>query len=163
MPVMRALARDADPEVQIAALALLSTVDPGTSEAAELYRDHVRSGKDLDLRDQWLTWVIKPAMIPALIKGLEDRDIPVRLATVNALSNLAEEFSRDEQAEAGDGRPDAAKRKPARTAGDSRARLPGPSSPRSRIPTAASAGSRPRPWACSTPRRRWSSRRSPAW
>ena len=90
MPVMRALVRDADPEVQIAALALLSAVDPGTAEAAELYRDTIRLGKAPDLRGYWLTRVIKWAMVPALIKGLDDRDTPVRLGTVNALSSLAE-------------------------------------------------------------------------
>ena len=109
MPAMRALARDADPEVQVAALALLSVIEPSTIEAAELYLECVRSGRDPDLRDQWVAWVIKPAMIPALIKGLADREIRVRIATVNALSRLAERLSADEEAAAFHGASVAAK------------------------------------------------------
>ena len=53
-PVLRSLSRDADPEVRLAAVALLAAIDPGDAEAAELYLDYLRSGKDPDLNDQWL-------------------------------------------------------------------------------------------------------------
>ncbi len=45
---------------------------------------------DPDLNDQWLGQVIKPAMIPTLIKGLKDPDHRVRFATASVLANLAE-------------------------------------------------------------------------
>jgi HEAT repeat protein len=101
-PVMRSLARDADPEVQIAALAVLAAIEPEATEAADAYLDHVRSGANPDLDSLWLAQVVQPAMIPTLIKGLKDQDAKVRLATANTLSTLAERLSGRDQADQAD-------------------------------------------------------------
>ena len=94
-PVLRLLSRDADAEVQLAAAALLAAIDPGDVEAAELYLDYLRSGKNPDLADQWLGYVVGPAMIPTLVKGLRDPDSSVRFATASVLSALAARLSDD--------------------------------------------------------------------
>ncbi len=95
-PVLRSLSRDAEPEVQLAAVALLAAINPGDVEVAELYLDYLRSGKNPDLVDQWLGYVVGPAMIPTLVKGLRDPDSSVRFATASVLSALAARLFGDE-------------------------------------------------------------------
>ena len=75
---------------------MLAAIDPGDAEPAELYLNHLRSGKESHLDDQWLAHVVGPAVIPTLVKGLRDSDNSVRFATATVLSAMATRLSGDE-------------------------------------------------------------------
>ena len=82
-----------EPMERVHAFALLCEIEPESPEVSEIYRNLIRSGLKGN-EAQWLPLAIKPAMIPGLVKGLDDKDVKVRLATVNALANLASNPSR---------------------------------------------------------------------
>ncbi len=67
-----------------------------------MYLDQLHSGLDRGPDGPWLD-VLKPAMMPGLLKGLSDPDVRVRTATVKALSSLAKRWSETEANEQADG------------------------------------------------------------
>ena len=111
IPTLRSMARADEPMSRIHAFALLCEIEPESPEVSEIYRDLIRSGLKGN-EDQWLPLAIKPAMIPGLVKGLDDKDVKVRLAMVSALNRPGLESPREGIAGNGRFRDQAARSRP---------------------------------------------------
>lgn len=88
VPAIRVMVWEEEGEEQAMALALLAVAEPANPEAPALYRERARTCADPDLDECWSTLILQPEMIPALAEGLEDADVPVRIALVRALADL---------------------------------------------------------------------------
>ncbi len=93
---LRSLADEGDAQTRIVALAMLAAIDPSDAGVASLFLDFLRSDRSQDdqgLEQQWIAYIIKPPMIPILVKGLEDEDSSIRFVTLKVLQGLAESLA----------------------------------------------------------------------
>lgn len=101
---LRALAKADDAQTSIIALALLAAIDPSDADVASSFLDFLRSNREKDdpeLKQQWIACIIKPPMIPTLVKGLQDRDASLRFETLKVLQMLAEPLGAAESSKLG--------------------------------------------------------------
>jgi len=99
IPVLRAMAREGQPEIVRSTLKLLSTLEARDDETVRWFLETLRRASNHAMKIEGQRAFLEPTMIPFLLKELNDPDPEVRAELVRAIFVLARKlpFEREKQ------------------------------------------------------------------